>query len=80
MKLGNYDIVKSCDGAICTGILANDKNHYTYTYEGEVLTISDAYANILVLAGVIGYTFLFAVKYLKREFTIIFLMQLGIRL
>ena len=41
------------------------------------LTIGDAYAYIVVLAGIIIYTIIFAIKYLKREFTIIFLILLG---
>lgn len=42
-----------------------------------VMTLGDAYAKILVLGGIIIYTFIFAIKYLKREFTIIFLILLG---
>lgn len=45
--------------------------------ETKILDVGDAYAYILVLGGIIIYTFIFAVKYLKREFTIIFLILLG---
>lgn len=54
-----------------TSILNNDK----YEYNG--MTLGDAYAKIVVMGGIIIYTFIFAVKYLKREFTIIFLILLG---
>ena len=42
-----------------------------------MFTYGDAWAQILVLGGVIAYTFIFAVKYLKRAITIIFLVLLG---
>lgn len=51
--------------------------HYLYTDDEGTYDLGDAYAFILVLGGIIIYTFLFAVKYLKREFTIIFLILLG---
>ena len=41
------------------------------------MTTKDAYAKVVVLGGLLIYTFIFAVKYLKREFTIIFLILLG---
>lgn len=40
-------------------------------------TIGDAYAYELVLFGIIGYTFIFAVKYLLRMMTIIFLILIA---
>lgn len=51
--------------------------HYSYTDDEGTYDLGDAYAFILVLGGIIIYTFIFAVKYLKREFTIIFLILLG---
>lgn len=68
---------------ILTSILADgdddddDGTCYQITYDGTEYSISDAYAYILVILGIIIYTFIFAVKYLKREFTIIFLILLG---
>ncbi len=50
---------------------------YSMDIDGEHLTIGDAYAYVIVLAGIIGFTILFAIKYLKREMTIIFLILLG---
>lgn len=64
-----------------TGILNNSKgnedtaNGDPYTHND--MTLGDAYAKIVVMGGIIIYTFIFAVKYLKREFTIIFLILLG---
>lgn len=40
-------------------------------------TVGDAYAYIVVLIGMIGMTFIFGWKYLKRLFTMIFLILLG---
>ena len=55
-----------------------DKHYgYTDTETNTEYDIGDAYAFILVIAGIIIYTFIFTVKYLKREFTIIFLILLG---
>lgn len=51
--------------------------HYGYEDDEGTYDLGDAYAFILVLGGIIIYTFIFAVKYLKREFTIIFLILLG---
>lgn len=58
-----------------TGILSDEGDSKHYKYNGMDLT--DAYAKLIVLAGIIIYTFIFAIKYLKREFTIIFLILLG---
>ena len=58
-----------------TGILSDEGDSNDYTYNG--MDLSDAYAKIIVLGGIIVYTFIFAVKYLKREFTVIFLILLG---
>lgn len=74
----NADLVGSVT-EIIENVLDNDEQEsYTYTKDSEhVYTLSDAYANILVLFGIIIYTVIFAIKYLKREFTIIFLILLG---
>lgn len=45
--------------------------------EGTKYHISDAYAYEMLLLGIIVLTGLFAWKYMKREFTIIFLILLG---
>ena len=58
-----------------TGILGSDNWTITKT-DGTILTVSDAWAKLLVIAGIGIYSFIFAVKYLKREFTIIFLILL----
>lgn len=43
----------------------------------ELYTIGDAYAYEFLLVAMLFYTILFAIKYLKREFTIMFLILLG---
>lgn len=43
----------------------------------EFYTIGDAYAYEFLLVAMLFYTILFAIKYLKREFTILFLILLG---
>lgn len=58
---------------ILTGENYQAKNAET----GENMDLGDAYAKILVLGGVIVYTIIFAIKYLKREFTIMFLTIVG---
>ena len=63
-----------------TGVLSEESEDNDYEYKsesGETLTLSDAYAKVVVIGGVLIYTFIFAIKYLKREFTIIFLILLG---
>lgn len=45
--------------------------------DGELYTIGDAFALELVLLGVIGYTLIFAVKYLLRMITIVFLILIA---
>lgn len=67
----------------------NGNDHWLYRFyiykvdtDGDGQTdktydIGDAYAYILVLMGIIIFTIIFAIKYLKREFTIIFLVLLG---
>ena len=63
---------------IIINVLSNDEQEdYTYTVGDKKYTLADAYANILVLFGIIIYTVIFAIKYLKREFTIVFLILLG---
>lgn len=56
----------------------NDSEEDDHEYEdpetGEIYTIGDAFAYELVLLGVIGYTIIFAFKYLIRMMTIIFLI------
>ena len=46
-------------------------------YRHNGMDLGDAYAKIFVVGGVIVYTIIFAIKYLKREFTIIFLSIIG---
>lgn len=81
----NNDMVRTLSRRI-SGILSenydeawtwNDSYKYVDSENGQTYTIGDAYAYILVMAGVIWYTFVFAIKYLKREFTIVFLILLG---
>ena len=43
----------------------------------KVYTIGDAFALEFLLAAILVYTIIFAVKYMKREFIIIFLILLG---
>lgn len=45
--------------------------------DGNCWTVSDAFAQEILLLFIIALTFLFAWKYMKREFTIIFLILLG---
>ena len=45
--------------------------------DGKEYDIGDAFAYELVLGAIVVYTIIFAIKYLKREFTIIFLIFLG---
>lgn len=59
-------------------------NHYTWKDEegkvgkaGELYDIADGYAQCVMLAGIIGYTLIFAIKYLKRMITIVFLILLA---
>lgn len=64
-----------------------DKNHYTYTPSDDTVnkykiekreyTMQDAYIQVVILLGVIGFTLIFAIKYLKRMLTIIFLILLA---
>ena len=71
-------ITKNITGCLYNGKVGDGENAYQYVNaDRELIELSDVYSNILVLAGIIGYTFIFAVKYLKREFTIIFLILLG---
>jgi len=72
-----YDTLSQKISAILSD--QGDEDDYTYTYPdtGELLTIGDAYALIIVFGGILWYTLVFLVKYLKREFTIIFLILLG---
>lgn len=70
----NVDMIGTLSKDI-TGILSDEGDANHYKYSGMDLT--DAYAKLIVMAGIIMYTFIFAVKYLKREFTIIFLILLG---
>lgn len=44
---------------------------------GKIMDLGDAYGKLIVMLGIIIYTIIFAIKYLKREFTIIFLILLG---
>ena len=44
---------------------------------GELYTIGDAFAQELLLFAIIGYTLIFAIKYLIRAITIIFLILLA---
>ena len=46
-------------------------------YVKEVYSIGDSYSYELLLGVIAAYTVIFAIKYLKREFTIIFLILLG---
>lgn len=50
---------------------------YETERNGVKLDLGDAYAKIFVMGGIIVYTIIFAVKYLKREFTIMFLTIIG---
>ena len=59
-----------------TAILQGE-NYSAKNEAGEDMDLGDAYAKIFVLGGVIVYTVIFAVKYLKREFTILFLAIIG---
>ena len=59
------------------GILNSGDDGYKYDNGTETMDIGDAYAKIFVMGGIIVYTVIFAVKYLKREFTIIFLTIVG---
>ena len=43
----------------------------------EYYNVGDAYAYEFLLVAILFYTILFAIKYLKREFTIMFLILLG---
>ena len=52
----------------------DENNNPTTEGNGELHTIGDAFAYELVLLGVIGYTLIFAFKYLIRMITIIFLI------
>lgn len=45
--------------------------------EQRVYDTGDAYAHLVILFGIIGFTFIFTVKYLKRMLTIIFLILLA---
>ena len=79
------DITKALGGGYNSDMISNlvaDINHILYdneqyTYTEKNMDLGDAYALILVLFGVIGYTIIFLIKYLKREFTIFFLILLG---
>ena len=46
-------------------------------FEYEGMDLGTAYADILLVAGIIYYTIVFAIRYLKREFTILFLVIVG---
>jgi len=75
------DLTAKISGVLSEGYDEEGTWDNAYKYEdpatSEIYDIGDCYAYILVLGGIIIYTFIFAVKYLKREFTIIFLILLG---
>ena len=81
----NIDMVGTFSERI-SGMLSEEYDeagslNYSYKYvdsdTNTTYTLADGYAYALVILGVILYTGIFAIKYLKREFTIIFLILLG---
>ena len=60
-----------------TNILSADEYTYTNEEDNKEYDIGDAYALIFVVCGIIVYTVIFAIRYLKREFTILFLIIIG---
>ena len=79
------DLIQKCEYILSEGGEGDVDNTFAgdgkYVYldpeTNELYTVGDAYAFVLVIMGIIIYTFIFAIKYLKREFTIIFLILLG---
>ena len=55
----------------------NPHPHGIYEATGEDISYADAWGYVLCYLGIIGYTLIFLIKYLKREFTVIFLILLG---
>lgn len=62
---------------IIEGVINSSEDDHSFELEGQKYDIPDAYAQLFVLAGIIGYTVIFALKYLKRMITIIFLILLA---
>lgn len=55
----------------------DDEPYTALSVTGKRITLGDAYAKLIVLLAVIYFTIAFMIKYLKREFTIVFLIILG---
>ena len=77
IQKSEYILSEGGEGDEDDTFLGDGKYVYRDPETDELLTVGDAYAFVLVIMGIIIYTFIFAIKYLKREFTIIFLILLG---